>query len=73
MKSDIETSSDNLFFVKEESVPLWTRLMKEAINVYSIDTGFLHIAHVLNKNTFGFGGDVDFWFFKDKRIDFNEY
>ena len=73
LKSDIETSSDNLFFVKEESVPLWTRLMKEAIKVYSIDTGFLHIAHVLNKNTFGFGGDVDFWFFKDKRIDFNEY
>lgn len=46
----------------------WTSLIKKAEKVYSIDTGFLHIAHILNKNTVGFGGDVDFWFFKDKTV-----
>ena len=72
LKSDLEVLSDNLFFLKEESLPFWTQLIKYAEIVYSIDTGFLHISHVLNKNTYGFGGDVDFWFFKDRIIDFKE-
>ena len=68
LRNDLDTHSDYLFFLKEESLPFWTQLIKHAEMVYSIDTGFLHISHVLNKNTFGFGGDVDFWFFKDKTI-----
>ena len=66
--TDLETHADNLFFLKEDSLPYWTYLIKNTEMVYSIDTGFLHISHVLNKNTFGFGGDVDFWFFKDRTI-----
>jgi hypothetical protein len=67
--TDLETEADNVFFLNEESLPFWTYLIKNAEMVYSIDTGFLHIAHILNVNTYGFGGDVDFWFFKDRRID----
>lgn len=69
LRDDLETHSGNLFFLKEESLPFWTQLIKHTEIVYSIDTGFLHISHVLNKNTFGFGGDVNFWFFKDRRVD----
>ena len=69
LRDDLETHSVNLFFLKEESLPFWTQLIKHTEIVYSIDTGFLHISHVLNKNTFGFGGDVNFWFFKDRRVD----
>jgi hypothetical protein len=69
LRADLETHADNLFFLKEDSLPYWTYLIKNTEMVYSIDTGFLHISHVLNKNTFGFGGDVDFWFFKDRRVD----
>ncbi len=68
LRDDLETHSGKLLFLKEESLPFWTQLIKHAEIVYSIDTGFLHISHVLNKNTFGFGGDVDFWFFKDRTI-----
>ena len=69
LRNDLHESHLNLFFLKEQTSLYWTTLMKKAEKIYSIDTGFLHIAHVLNENTFGFGGDVDFWFFKDKTID----
>jgi ADP-heptose:LPS heptosyltransferase len=70
LRIDLAKQADNLFFLKEDSLPYWTNLIKNAEMVYSIDTGFLHISHILNKFTFGFGGDVDFWFFKGSRIDF---
>ncbi|MFN4951434.1 MAG: hypothetical protein ACK5F0_07430 [Flavobacteriales bacterium] len=70
LRTDLATEADNVFFLKEDSLPYWTYLIKNAEIVYSIDTGLLHIAHILNENTYGFGGDVDFWFFKDRRIDF---
>jgi len=73
LRNDLEAHSGNLFFLKEESLPFWTQLIKHAEIVYSIDTGFLHISHVLNKNTYGFGGDVDFWFFKDKIIKIEDF
>ena len=66
LKKDLHQYASNLFYLKEQSRPYWTSLIKKAEKVYSIDTGFLHIAYILNKNTVGFGGDVDFWFFKDK-------
>jgi hypothetical protein len=72
LRTDLATRMDNLFFLKEDSLPYWTYLIKNAEMVYSIDTGFLHIAHILNKNTYGFGGDVDYWFFKDRRIDLKQ-
>jgi hypothetical protein len=72
LRTDLVTQVDNLLFLKEDSLPYWTSLIKNAEMVYSIDTGFLHIAHILNKNTYGFGGDVDFWFFKDRRIDLKQ-
>jgi ADP-heptose:LPS heptosyltransferase len=70
LRTDLATQADNLFFLKEDSLPYWACLIKNAEMVYSIDTGFLHIAYILNINTYGFGGDVDFWFFNDRRIDF---
>ena len=73
LRNDLETLSDNLLFLKEESLPFWTQLIKHAEIVYSIDTGFLHISHVLNKNTYGFGGDVYFWFFKDRTIRIEDF
>lgn len=72
IKKDLYISTSNLFYLKEQSSMYWTSLIKKAEKVYSIDTGFLHIAHILNKNTVGFGGDVDFWFFKDKTIEIKE-
>ncbi len=72
LRTDVAKQADNLFFLKEDSLPYWTCLIKNAEMVYSIDTGFLHIAHILNVNTYGFGGDVDFWFFKDRRIDLKQ-
>jgi len=72
LRTDLATQAENLFFLQEDSLPYWTYLIKNAEMVYSIDTGFLHIAHILNKNTYGFGGDVDYWFFKDRRIDLKQ-
>jgi len=72
LRNDLHESHLNLFFLKEQTSLYWTTLMKEAEKIYSIDTGFLHIAHVLNENTFGFGGDVHFWFFKDKTINYEQ-
>jgi hypothetical protein len=69
MRKDLHQYATNLFYLKEQSRPYWTFLIKYAEKVYSIDTGFLHISYILNKNTVGFGGDVDFWFFKDKIIE----
>ncbi len=73
LRTDLATQADNLFFLNEDSLSYWTYLIKNAEMVYSIDTGFLHIAHILNHNTYGFGGDVDFWFFRDKIIDINTH
>ena len=72
LRNDLKQYAVNLFYFKEHSSLYWTTLIKKAEKVYSIDTGFLHIAHILNKNTVGFGGDVDFWFFKDKIIEIKE-
>jgi hypothetical protein len=72
IRKDLHLYAANLFYLKEHSSMYWTSLIKKAEKVYSIDTGFLHIAHILNKNTVGFGGDVDFWFFKDKIIEIKE-
>ena len=72
LRNDLHESYLNLFFLKEQTSLYWTTLMKKAEKIYSIDTGFLHIAHVLNENTFGFGGDVHFWFFKDKTINIEQ-
>ena len=72
LRNDLNQYATNLFYLKEQSSLYWTTLIKSAEQVFSIDTGFLHIAHILNKNTFGFGGDVDFWFFKDKIIEIKE-
>ncbi len=69
LRNDLNQYAVNLFYFKEHSSLYWTTLIKKAEKVYSIDTGFLHIAHILNKNTFGFGGDVNFWFFKDRIIE----
>lgn len=69
LRNDLNQYANNLFYLKEQSRPYWTTLIKRAEKVYSIDTGFLHIAYILNKNTFGFGGSVDFWFFKDKILE----
>lgn len=69
IRKDLHQYATNLFYLKEQSRLYWTTLIEKAEKVYSIDTGFLHIAHILNKNTIGFGGDVDFWFFKDKKIE----
>jgi hypothetical protein len=69
LRNDLNQYATNLFYLKEQSIMYWTSLIKKAGKVYSIDTGFLHIAHILNKNTFGFGGDVNFWFFKDRIIE----
>ena len=69
LRNDLNQYATNLFYLKEQSSLYWTTLIKKAEKVYSIDTGFLHIAHILNKNTFGFGGDVHFWFFKDRIIE----
>ena len=73
LRSDLLHCSMNLYFLKEGSSLYWNALIKKASKVYSIDTGFLHISHVLNKNTYGFGGDVDFWFFKDKIIRIEDF
>ena len=67
---DLHQYATNLFYLKEHSSLYWTSFIKKADQVYSIVTGFLHIAHILNKNTVGFGGDVDFWFFKDKIVNY---
>lgn len=72
LRNDLSQYDVNLFYLKEHSSMYWTSLIKRAEKVYSIDTGFLHIAHILNKNTFGFGGDVNFWFFKDRVIEFEK-
>ena len=72
IRKDLHLYAANLFNLKEQSSMYWTSLIKKAEKVYSIDTGFLHIAHILNKNIVGFGGDVDFWFFKDKIIEIKE-
>lgn len=72
IRKDLHLYAGNFFYLKERSSMYWTSLIKKAERVYSIDTGFLHIAHILNKNTVGFGGDVDFWFFKDKIIEIKE-
>ena len=69
LRNDLNQNAVNLFYFKEHSSLYWTTLIKKAEKVYSIDTGFLHIAHILNKNTFGFGGDVNFWFFKERIIE----
>ena len=68
LRFDIDNSFNNIYFLKDDIFEFWNALIVKANKVYSIDTGFLHIAHILNKNTFGFGGEVDFWFFKDKII-----
>jgi hypothetical protein len=73
LKSDLTDSLENIFFLRENSNSCWNTLIKKAEKVYSIDTGFLHIAHILNKNTYGFGGDVDFWFFNDKIIMLDDF
>lgn len=73
LRNDLSQHAVNLFYLKEHSSMYWTSLIKKAEKVYSIDTGFLHIAHVLNKNTFGFGGDVDFWFLKDRTISLQDF
>ena len=73
LRNDLNQYAVNLFYLKEQSSLYWTSLIKNAEKVYSIDTGFLHIAHVLNKNTFGFGGDVDFWFLKDRTISLQDF
>jgi hypothetical protein len=73
LRSDIDVSLENIYFLKEDTSKFWNSLILNARLVYSIDTGFLHIAHILNKNTFGFGGDVDFWFFKDKIIKIEDF
>jgi len=73
LKSDLADSLENIFFLRENSNSCWNTLIKKAEKVYSIDTGFLHISHILNKNTYGFGGDVDFWFFNDKIIMLDDF
>lgn len=73
LRTGLATKADNLFYLQVDSFPYWTYLIKNAEIVYSIDTGFLHIAHILNDNTYGFGGNVDFWFFRDKIIDINTH
>ena len=73
LRFDLTVSCKNIFFLKEDTGRFWNALILKANRVYSIDTGFMHIAHILNKNTFGFGGNVDFWFFKDKTIRIEDY
>lgn len=68
LRFDIDNSFNNIYFLKDDIFEFWNALIFKANKVYSIDTGFLHIAHILNKNTFGFWGEVDFWFFKHKII-----
>ncbi len=73
IRNDLKDFKKNIFFLKRQTNFYWTTLIKNADKVYSIDTGFLHVSHILNKNTFGFGGNVDFWFFKDKIIRIEDY
>ena len=73
LRFDLTVSCKNIFFLKEDTGRFWNALILKANRVYSIDTGFMHIAHILNKNTFGFGGNVDFWFFKDRIIRIEDY
>lgn len=54
---------NSISILKKESKKYWNYLQIKALKIVSYDTGFVHLAYVLNENVLSIGGDSQFWHF----------
>lgn len=54
---------NSISILKIESKVYWKYLQINASKIVSYDTGFVHLAYVLNDNVLSIGGDSQFWHF----------
>ncbi len=59
--------------LKKDSKKYWTYLQMNAPKIISYDTGFVHLAYVLNEKVLSIGGDSQFWHFTNQVFETLDY